>query len=157
MAHFVIDEWLWSDLAGENDSDRQKETETLLLAIYEICDRLVLVKGSRFEEKTIGFWKHTDIRRRRIAKFYNDSFRYNADKTLPLEQSSLEVIPSEWASGVSVEDGYLVQAQLAVADSVIVTTDDSLKDVCEKNSVPCRSRDEFVSDYLSKYRSRKVS
>jgi len=49
---------------------------------------------------------------------------------------------------------YLVQAQLAVSASAIVTTDEMLKAACHTHSIPCKGRDEFVTDYLSTYRNR---
>jgi len=104
MADFILDEWLWADLANENGLVRQTETISLLIAVYEICDRMVLVRGSRFEEKTVAFWGHTDTKRRQVARFYCDAFRYNSSKTTPLEFDRLPALPESLANDIASDD-----------------------------------------------------
>ena len=154
MADFILDEWLWADLANENGSDRQAETISLLYAIYEICDRIVLVRGSRFEEKTVAFWIHTDPNRRKFARFYQNAFRYNSSKTVLLEPDRLPALPEDLSKDIASDDHYLVQAQLAVSASAIVTTDEKLKAACHVHGIASKDRNEFVRNYLSAYRSR---
>ena len=130
------------------------ETTSLLFAIYEICDRIVLVRGSRFEEKTVAFWTRTDTNRRRLARFYQNTLRYNSSKTVPLEPDHLPVLAEDLSNDIASDDHYLVQAHLAVPASAIVTTDEKLRTACHTHGIPCKDRDEFVTNDLSAYRSR---
>lgn len=149
MADLVIDEWLWSDLAGENTKNEQGEAYQFLEAIFNKCDRVVTVRGSMFDQKFIGLFRHTDVTRRRIAKFYKARFWYNADKSVMLEEDQLQDLPQPLATEVDHGDRYLVRAYLTSNASEIVTTDNSLKDVLVRHGIACRHRQEFVPTYIS--------
>jgi len=155
MALLVLDEWLWSDASGENGTDRQHETLEFILAIYEICDRVVVVRGSRFEEKANGFWRHTDTARRQFARFFQDSILYNSAKAELVGTDQLAALPESLVQETQPEDRYLVQAHLAFPRSTVITTDTGLKSALDHHCLPCKHRDAFVSDYLSAYRKRK--
>ena len=74
MADLVLDEWLWSDLAGENTVNEQQETFEFLGAIYNKCDRIVSVRGSRFDQKFFELFRHSDVIRLGFAKFFKARF-----------------------------------------------------------------------------------
>lgn len=151
MAELVIDEWLWTDLAGDNSVKAQAEAFALLEAVFNKCDRIVAVKGSQFEQKAFALWKHEDVVRRRIARYYKTHFWYNADKTMLLEDSYLQSLPEQIAQSIKSDDHYLIQAYLTAGATVIVTTDSPLKDAALRNNINCQSRDEFVRAYVEQY------
>jgi hypothetical protein len=151
MADLVIDEWLWSDLAGENSTNSQRETFQFLEAVFTKCDRIVTVKGSRFEEKALGFWKLTDVTRRGIAKFYKERFWYNSDKCLLLDPAELQHLEDVISNKVKADDRYLVRACLTSKAMAIVTTDNPLRNALDGHGIPCRLRQEFVPEYITKY------
>ncbi len=151
MADLVIDEWLWSDLAAENTVERQRQAFQFLQAVFIKCDRIVIVKGSKFESKANALWKHTDVTRRYIARFYKDRFLYNSDKSQLLEESQLQNLPAPLASEVNVDDQYLVQALIAANASSIITTDNPLIDILARHGLSSEHRDTFVSTYISRY------
>ena len=151
VADLIIDEWLWADLSGENTRDAQREAFKFLQAIYSKCDRVVTVKGSRFDQKLFGLWSQRDITRNRIARFYKDSFRYNSDKTVILEENELEELPEQLAAEVKDDDQYLVRAYLTSNASEFVTTDNDLKDVLIRHGIASKHRQEFVLTYISQY------
>lgn len=151
MALFILDEWLWSDLSGENGKDKQKETFEFLSTIYNKCDQIVIVRGSRYDQKTIKFWRHSDVTRHRFAKFYQSRFLYNSDKSIILEQDRLPLLPQHIVRRVNRDDHYIIQAYLAQPDSAIITTDAPLKDILIKDGIKCQHRDEFVPSYISEY------
>ncbi len=155
MALLVLDEWLWSDASGENGNDRQRESLEFVLAIYEICDRVVVVKGSRFEQKAESFWKHTDPTRRRFARFFKESILYNSVKAELVDMDQLAALPESLIQDTQPEDRYLVQAHLALQGSTVITTDSDLKSALDRHGLPCNHRNDFVSGYLSAYRKRK--
>jgi hypothetical protein len=156
MALFILDEWLWSDAAGENGKDRQRETLELILAVYEICDRIVVVRGSKFDEKAASFWRHTDTTRRQFARFFKESILYNSVKAELVEPENLNALPEPVIRETQPKDRYLVQAQRTMPDSIVITTDTNLKAALDHNGIPCKHRDAFVSEYLLAYRKRKL-
>lgn len=153
MADLVIDEWLWSDLSGENATERQKEAFKFLRAVFNKCDRIVTVKGSKFEQKAMRLWRQADVMQdltcRKIAKFLKGSFWYNSDKTLLLDENQLQDPLA--GVGIKADDQYLLQAYLTAQASVIVTTDNPLRDLLASHGIVCEKRDDFVPDYISRY------
>jgi hypothetical protein len=149
----VIDEWLWADLSGSNTSKNQEEALKFLETIFYVCDRIVTVKGKKFNQKTKDFWKHTDRGRRKIAIYYNENFLSDPAKLVNLEESSLEPIPERISQKVKDEDDYyLIQAYLATGASVIVTTDSDILKAEINNDINCLHRDEFVASYIREHR-----
>lgn len=151
MADLVIDEWLWSDLAGENTADEQRETFEFLRAIYNKCDRVVSVRGSRFDQKFFELFRHSDVIRLSFAKFFKTRFWYNSQKTLILGEDELQKLPETIATEVQHKDHYLVRAYLTSKASEIVTTDNPLKNALTKHGIACSHRQEFVPTYISQY------
>ncbi len=152
MADLVIDEWLWSDLAGENTVEKQRETSLFLETVFKKCDRVVRVKGSRFDQKAMRFWRHTDVTRRTIARVFEAQFLYNSEKSVVLEEDQLQDLPTQLATAINPDDHYLVRAYLASNATVIVTTDNLLHGVLTRHSIACQQRDEFVPAYISQHR-----
>lgn len=150
MADIVIDEWLWADLSGSNTSKNQEEALEFIQTIFHVCDRIVTIKGRKFNQKTADFWKHTDPKRRGIAKYYNDRFLSNPAKLVNLEESSLESVPEHISKVTKEDDHYLIQAYLTAGASVIVTTDNILK-AAINNDINCQHRDEFVALYIRQH------
>jgi hypothetical protein len=156
MALLVLDEWFWSDAAGENGPERQRETMEFVQALYVICDRLVIVRGSRFAEKADRFWKHADPRRRQFARFFSGSILYNSLKADSVEPEQLDALPEQLLHDTQPEDRYLVQAQRAQPGSIVVTTDTDLKLALGRHSVPSADRNTFVLQYLQAFRGRNL-
>jgi hypothetical protein len=156
MALFVMDEWLWADAAGENGEIRQRDTIDLMFAIYEICDRLVIVRGSPFYEKAIHFWRHTNQPCRQFAKFFHELILYNSEKAELLDYGQLRNLPEGLELETQPEDRYLAQAHFVLPQSKVITTDTALKSALQRHSVACEHRDDFISQYLARHRGRKM-
>ncbi len=79
---FIINEWLWSDLSGENGEDKQSEAINFLEKLYKKCDRIAVGKNSKFQEKEWNFSKKAsqDIVLKKIANVYFGLIRYNSQK-----------------------------------------------------------------------------
>lgn len=154
MADIVIDEWLWADLSGENTPENQEEAFEFIQTIFNVCDRIVTVKGSNFNQKAYGFWGHTDINRRKMAIYYKEKFWFNPAKFLHLEESMLNPIPEHISQKVKHKDDYyLIQAYLSAGASVIVTTDSDLLRAEITNDINCQHRNEFVALYIQEHRT----
>ena len=151
MSDLVIDEWLWSDLAGENTKAGQREAFQFLEAVYNKCDRIVTVRGSRFDQKSLGVFKLNDVIGILILKFFKDRFWFNSMKTVILEEDQLPQLPENLCKEVKPADQYLVRAFIACGASEIVTTDNPLKDALIRNGIDCKHRCDFVPAYIVQY------
>lgn len=149
----VIDEWLWSDLAGENGVDKQRETFQFLEAVFIKCDRIVTVRGSQFTAKFYALSRDSTLGdpRRKIVKFFKDQFLHNPDKSQLFNGNELKELPAEIAEQVNLDDQYLVRAYLTSTADVLVTTDNSLRETLDRNGICCRAREDFVPDYISQH------
>lgn len=154
MADIVVDEWLWADLSGSNTLKNQGEALEFLETVFRVCDRIVTVKGKKFNQKAADFWKHTDPKRRKIARYYYENFLSNPAKLVNIEESTLEPIPEYISQKVTDEDDYyLIQAYITAGASVIVTTDSDLLRAEIDNDIKCQHRNEFVASYIQQHRS----
>jgi predicted nucleic acid-binding protein len=151
MSNLVVDEWLWSDLCGDNSEKHQKEALDFLRAVYKKCDKIVTVKGSSFVQKYWDLCKHAHRNDyHSIVKYISANFWYNSKKAELLEESSLVPIPDSMAGLVNPDDHYLIQALLSSEAQTIVTTDVPLRDTLVENKLGCILRDEFIPDYILK-------
>ncbi len=153
MADIVIDEWLWADLSGSNTPKNQEEALEFLESIFQVCDRIVSVKGEQFNQKAVNFWQYSDLNCRRIARYYTEKFMYNPAKLLNLERAELESVPEHISQKVRHQDDYyLIQAYLTAGASVIVTTDSDILGAGINGDINCQHRDEFVPSYIQQHR-----
>ncbi|MDW8131379.1 MAG: hypothetical protein RMI94_12585 [Bryobacterales bacterium] len=146
VAKFVLDEWLWADLGGENGPARQKESLCLLLTLCRKCDRIVVPLGTPFVQK---FWALSERASpgdplRAVVKLFRQRFLENSEKSLQLSLEPLGEPPIE----VDPEDRYLVQALLVSSADALVTTDGRLIELVRSRHRPALHRDEFLAEYL---------
>jgi hypothetical protein len=150
MGNIVIDEWLWADLAGENSKDAKKQAFDFICKIFDKCDRIVMVKESKFNQKLWTFCKNAKkVWDCQIVKYYVANFFSNMSKSVLLEGDSLESLPEQMANETNVDDHYLIQALLTTHAQVLVTTDVHLKDVLCRYGFNCVLKNEFVDGYIS--------
>ncbi|MHA2612170.1 MAG: hypothetical protein V2G33_07290 [bacterium JZ-2024 1] len=143
---FIIDEWLWSDLNGDNREKKQKEAFCFLKTLYEKCDRIAVAKGSKFQQKAWNFSKNAalDAMKRKIAKVYFNKIRINSLKYEEIDIEGEEGVDLE---GINPDDIYLVRTYYKTM-APIITTDNKLMDFLKSRSIPCKLRDEFLQEYL---------
>lgn len=147
---FIIDEWLWSDLNGENGEENQKEAFSFLKKLCEKCDGIAVAIDSKFTEKERNFSKnaHKDIKKRKIAQFYFYKIRLNSlkYKEINIEQEYKNNLNINELN-IDLDDVYLVKTYFKVKVPVI-TTDTKLKEKLDHYNIPCKLRDAFLRDYL---------
>ena len=151
MADFVLNEWLWSDLRGENGEVLQNESLSVLSRLRESTDRIVVVRNSPFARK---FWNlcreastHATAAHRLAVVRFKTLFLDSA-KCVQLEPDSLPDI-SDLRADCKEDDWYLIQAQRAQgAVSLIVTTDQPLIEALKNHRIPSRHRNEWVHGYI---------
>jgi hypothetical protein len=149
VAVFVINEWLWADLLGENGPEARRETFSLIERIPSSEHLIVVVEGSAFDQKAWNLCRSAQpMIVQRIAKAYLLNIRQNSDRCLILRSDALSAFPEELSSEIKADDHYLVQAQLSVAGAILVTTDGTLRSVLTRIGLACLSREEFLKAYF---------
>jgi len=143
---FIIDEWLWSDLNGDNE-EKRKEVYNFLDTLYKRCDRIAVARGSKFQQKEQDFSKNaTGGEKRNIARLYFGMIRFNSQK---YEEVDIEGEEGFDLEGINPDDIYLVKTYNKIR-APIITTDNKLIDVLKSKCIPCKPRDAFLQEYLKK-------
>jgi hypothetical protein len=149
MALYILNEWLWADIVGENGPPNRSEALALIEKLQQRSDQIVIVQGSPFEAKSFGACKSQDVLTSRIAGVFMKAIRQDLTRCRILGPDEVEPLPEEFRrDGVKPDDDYLVQARRACPEATIVTTDHPLAAILDKHGVPWRFRDDFLRDYL---------
>lgn len=149
MADFVINEWLWSDLAGHNGLQHQREAFSVIASLSASDHRIVIIEGSAFDQKAWKLCKYTNpMIVQRIAGAYVANVRQNSDRCLILKPEAAAAIPDDLASATKDDDHYLLRAQLTVPGAILVTTDGPLHEAVGNAGLPCLFRELFLSAYF---------
>jgi len=149
MAVFVINEWLWSDLAGSNGPQAQREAFIVIEKLPVSDHQIVFIEGSSFDQKAWNLCKSTNpMIVQRIAGAYVANLRQNSDRCLILKPEAAAPLPDQLASKIKPDDHYLVQTQLSVAGAILVTTDNPLREAVGEAGLNCLSREEFLATYF---------
>ena len=151
MGSLILDEWLWSDLLGDNGTEKQRESLGFITAVYRKCDRLVTARESKFMTKGWALLKCSDATRRDIARFVKLNFLINSLKLKTIPPDELSALADNLQKMVKPGDAYLLQVYLAEPGSAIITTDNPLRNALMKSNISCEDRDVFVPSYISKY------
>jgi len=144
---FIIDEWLWSDLNGENGREKQKEAFYFLETLFKKCDGIAVAKGSKFQQKGWNFSKNasTDVVKHEIAKLYFSWIRANPEK---YKEVDIEEEKNGDLEGINPDDLYLVKTYYKT-NGLIITTDNKLWKILKSKNILCELRDEFLRGYNS--------
>lgn len=149
MAIFVINEWIWHDLSGENGPPAQTETLKALTRLAERRHRIVVVEGSPFDRKAWALCKKGDrLVVQAVVRDYIKSVRLDSDRCILLRREDMAALPAELASATKADDHYLVQSLFKVEGAVLVTTDSDLRSALVKAGRTCLTREEFLTAHL---------
>lgn len=145
---FVIDEWVFHDLAGDNGEDRQKEAVNFLDHLRRICDHMAAPRRSPWATKLCGFVAHADRSPALVGlRDFVRALLFDAAKVRLVEPTELLPLQQPVAACIPAKDTYLVQVTCALAASALVTTDGPLLDACAKAGVRAVARDDFLRGY----------
>ena len=167
---FIINEWLFSNLAGEKDSQQDPEVPKrkkvqsirfLRALFYENDDGLVVLMSSPWMDKAKRWSRRTNYRSRQeqdLSNYFFRRFIINRKKcrallpkdVVPLSDELQHKLASEQ---IDSKDKYLLQTWKSspVPVEYIVTTDRKLMNALAKHcpEIKSRHRDEFLDEYLS--------
>ena len=142
---FVLNEWIFHDLWGENGTDRQRESLKFLYALRASGDKFVIPTEPRWNRKANRLKTWPDAPVRDISQLFHSLLR-NSDKAI--RQETTPEIPESLLNQLPEEDVYLASAYLSVEADTLVTTDEGLFDsVSGSEIISCRMRDEFLAGY----------
>ncbi len=149
MGVFVINEWLWADIQGENENQgrRQYEAAVFLEAFTNSEHQMIIIEHSKFDIKAWAAFKSPAFATKMLAVNFL-KLRYDLDRCRLLQIDQLAELPDDLRASVKDDDHYLVCALLTAPESILVTTD---RDLCKAlRDLPerCISREEFLRDYF---------
>lgn len=149
MATYILNEWFWADLGNETDPIKRKESIQLLTTLASNDDSIIFVTGGRAEEK---FWRlcrnDSPSIQRAIGRIFVLQILRNSTKCITVHADNLPACPDHLVLKINQDDHYLIQAQLTVQASIIITTDTRLIKVLKKEDIPHEHRDKFIELYL---------
>lgn len=149
MALYILNEWLWADIVGENGLPHRREALALIDKLRQSSDQIVIVQDSPFDRKAYAACKSGDFFTGRIAGAFAKAIRQDLSRCRILDPDEVEPLPEEFRrDGVKPDDDYLIQAQRACPEATIVTTDRPLAAILDRHGVPWRFRDAFLKAYL---------
>lgn len=148
MASFVINEWIWADASGVNGQQAQREAFATITKLTKSNHQIVVIEGSPSDQKVWQLCKSTDSVVVGIVRAYLTGLRFNLDRCVVLKQEAVTACPEDLLPLVKLDDRYLIEAQLTVPGSIIVTTDNPLRDtVIGTAGLPCLLRAEFLHSF----------
>jgi hypothetical protein len=155
MAFYVVNEWVWSDLANENEPGRRLETFDFLIALSRSDDQILVIRQSPFERKVWNACKSADTSQRKAAGFFVKALHQDSDRCRILGPSDVAPMPDELRrAGVKPDDEYLIQAQQSQPGSTIISTDEPLIRILTEHQIPRALRGPFVADYLKLHKDK---
>jgi hypothetical protein len=140
VASYVINEWFWADLRGDNGKVKLTESFELLIRFGSSPHQMVIAVGSAFDDKAWGLCNAAPG----IARMFMLTIRQDSERCLLLHRDSWAPFPEELLSKVKPADRYLVQTCLAVPESILVTTDQPLLEAVTAYGIPCLYRNDFM-------------
>lgn len=149
MTDYVINEWFWADLVGEQGELTRSQTFEAMLRFSRSTDKMIVVFESAFDRKAWALCKSHDLQTKRIGRAFVRLIRYDLHRCLLVYPRDLPPLPPEVAEQVKPDDRYLVQTCLKFAGSVLVTTDTPLAETIARMELPCLDRGAFVARFAS--------
>ncbi|MCY3857490.1 MAG: hypothetical protein OXG25_01135 [Gammaproteobacteria bacterium] len=175
---FIINEWLFSNLSGERDSDqddpeilkqaKEDSVRFLELLFDRIEDGIVVPRDCPWIRKAYQWADRANKsggRERNLSKRFFREVLLQPSRRIELERDDLKELPPELRrlirthkddkieEYINDEDEYLLLTWLSspVRIEFIVTTDTALQDALARHypAIKTRHRDDFLAEYLS--------
>lgn len=137
---YVINEWFWADLAGNNGAQNQRETFEFLKRFAASTLRMVVVEGSKFDQKAWALCGSKTAVLAGIGKAFFTEIRLNSERCRILKPDELTALPQPLIAAVKAGDHYLIQAYLAGPCIALSTTDMPLIGAVAPHGINCISR-----------------
>jgi hypothetical protein len=140
--------WFWADASGDNGEGAQALALRLIERLSKSEHQVVVIEGSGFDRKAWALCKSNNAIAIEIVRTYMGSVRQNSDRCRIFGDNDVALLRDPLVSQVKPDDHYLVRAQRAEPDSIVVTTDAPLIKILEEHSIPCLRREVFLKQYF---------
>ena len=140
MSQFVLNEWFWADLRGDNGQNKRAETFQFLQRLAASEHQIVVTLGTAFDTKA---W-NLCVSAPEFGRAFVLLLRQDSERCLILHESVLRELPASIELKVKPDDRYLVQTCLAVPGATLVTTDTPLAEAVKEAGINCISREEAL-------------
>lgn len=147
---YVLNEWLFHDLRGDNGTIAQKETAAFLLTFVENSDYTAVIRGSKWTNKAYGLVKCPDQTVKHFGKIIIGSIISVPTKCHLFDRDEIPVLPTEMVDLIPADDHYLFELSIHLGHIPIITTDRRLISSIREHDLPFTL--EFRNDFLSKYK-----
>src|SRR5205823_4821697 len=123
---------------GSNQKEKQRETFEFLNRFVDSPATMVVIEGSRFDQKAWSLSRSNDQVLSSIAKIFNLRIRLNTNRCKILNNDdAIAEVPQNLSQVVNRDDHYLVQACLTSVGAILVTTDRKLIDAVSPHGIRC--------------------
>jgi len=142
VSQFVLNEWFWHDLYGDNGDAAQHVTARVIQRLANSQHQIVIARGEAFDTKA---WKLCTIRPI-LGKAFVLMLRQDSDRCLLLDRNALPPEPPWAMELVKPDDRYLIRTCLGVPGSTLVTSDHPLIEVVTRHGISAVLRDDFLAN-----------
>lgn len=148
---FTIDEWFYHWLADET---KYLLAAKFFLKILEICDKIVLKKGTRLARKFYQLDEESGKfppKQREVVRLIKNQFLANIIKIHWVDE--VEQLGEQTEAGLPRKDIYLIEICAQTRDKILITTDVTLhENVAALNAtlgITPFFAESFIADYLA--------
>jgi hypothetical protein len=121
---FTVDEWFYHWLA---DEAKYLLAAKFFLKIFEICDKIVLMKGTRLAHKFYQLDEESGRfppKQREVVRFIKNQFLANSIKIHWIDE--VPTLGEQTEAGLPRKDIYLIEICAQTRDKILITTDITL-------------------------------
>jgi hypothetical protein len=141
VSQFVLNEWFWADLRGDNGVDKQTATLLFLHRFAASIHQIVITVETPFDAKA---WKLCNDAPG-IGRAFVLLVRQNSERCVILQPGDLPEFPHALETTVNPDDRYVVQTCLAAPGSTLITTDAKLAEHLKRFGIRCMTREQALS------------
>jgi hypothetical protein len=148
---FIINEWLWADLTGENENQGPRQVQAVRFIgalLSQVSHQVIFIEGSTFQDKATAACGSTHLGIKQTALDFMIAAGYDATRFRRVQEHKLKKLPQRYSQTVEAGDRYLVRALVTYDDAILVTTDPDLRDALNDMPGRCILRAEFYETYF---------
>ena len=146
---YVLNEWVFHDLLGENGRKRFQETVSFVDAFVASGDQLVRPAEKRWLCKAGRLMRLSSPVGRLASKAFR-TLLWDLNRTIHQNTVDLTSVPPVLAKQTPPEDLYLVAAYIQADADLLVTTDETLFNaLANASNLNCVMRDPFLDNYVA--------
>ncbi len=147
---FVINEWIFHDLQGENGTKAQEEAYEFMQTLVSGSDQIAALRGTTWTQKAYALMKESDPSMRMLSKYLHLAIIQDLRKCVLLNQAEVKPLAEEIREQIPQKDRYLFDTSNTVAKAPIITGDRRLIEMVKQAQIDfdLRHRDNFLEEYL---------